>query len=110
MLFDLVEQCSRKLNSNARFSVEEKHHISKKDSPSGTALAIKNIVGSAEITARREKEVVGTHKLNILLGSEELTIEHKAFSRKAFASGALEAAKILVNKPPNFYRLSDIFC
>jgi 4-hydroxy-tetrahydrodipicolinate reductase len=95
-------------------SVEETHHIHKKDAPSGTAITLANdilqqypelsgwtLASSAEaldklpITAVREGEVVGTHEVKFRSPVDEISITHTAFSREGFALGAVCAAEWL---------------
>lgn len=94
--------------------VEETHHVHKKDSPSGSAILIKEalIKGSKErspkIISHREGEVIGKHSA-IFTGKEELlTLSHEASSRDAFAKGALEAAKFLTKQKKGFYKMKDL--
>lgn len=101
-------------------SMEEIHHIHKKDAPSGTAITlaeglIKNHGGQKKwalkenaqkgelpITAKREDEVPGTHIVRYTSSCDEIEIAHKAFSRQGFAEGAVMAAAWLVGKQGMF--------
>lgn len=76
------------------FKIIEKHHIHKRDSPSGTALELKSyitdkIFGNVEISAIREGEEMGEHKIIAGFGSETLTITHNVYSRDAFVQGVV---------------------
>ena len=94
--------------------LQDIHHKHKKDKPSGTALKLKQhfppwAKKKLTIKSRREGDVFGTHKI-IFKGSEEwVTLEHKALSRKLFASGSLKALKWLIQKPPGFYSFEDLY-
>lgn len=97
-------------------SMEEIHHIHKKDAPSGTAItlaegliknhggagkwALKEKAGKDElpITSVREGEVPGTHIIRYTSDCDEIEITHKAFSRRGFADGAIMAAAWLKGK------------
>jgi 4-hydroxy-tetrahydrodipicolinate reductase len=85
-------------------SISETHHESKKDSPSGTALALKQAlleVDSSlkvEIVSLREGEAVGTHTVTARLGDDVIQIHHQALSRRSFAEGAVRAAEWLCGK------------
>jgi 4-hydroxy-tetrahydrodipicolinate reductase len=102
-------------------TITETHHIHKLDAPSGTALTLVNELIAAvprlksfalqdqntiaipppetvPITAIREGEVPGTHLVRWQSDVDEITIEHRAFSRAGFASGALVAAQWIIGK------------
>jgi len=95
-------------------SIEETHHIHKKDTPSGTAITLANdilqqyhdfsewaLTSSEEhtdklpITAIRKGDVVGTHEIKYRSHDDEIIIRHTAFSREGFALGAVFAAEWL---------------
>src|SRR5580704_6599681 len=88
-------------NADYTFSIEEIHHVSKLDSPSGTAKSLAKVVERAcgrhdiPITARREGDVMGVHSLHVQSASDYLVLTHEAFSRRAFAEGAVRAAEWL---------------
>lgn len=109
LLFEIAKAYSHQLKNIATLSIEETHHTSKKDAPSGTALQLGELLEVTNITSNRVKETIGIHKLNILFDDEELILQHKANSRAAFAKGALNAVKFLLNRPPKLYQISDIF-
>lgn len=77
---------------NARVSIFERHHTSKKDAPSGTAIMLgelcKKFAKSVEIVSSRFGDDVGTHSITIDTNEEQIIICHHAKSRKAFAIGA----------------------
>jgi 4-hydroxy-tetrahydrodipicolinate reductase len=91
----------------------ERHHIYKKDAPSGTAVAIRNVVEQAsdkklEITSEREGEVFGLHQLTLESDADTITLTHDAKSRRGFAQGAILAAE-WINGRKGFYDFKDIF-
>ncbi len=108
-------------NSRALFSedstieIEETHHKEKKDSPSGTALDLKEIISShfpnSDITVEsfREGTNPGEHKVRVLLANESIELTHKAEERSIFASGALLGARWLLSKPKGLYGMNDIY-
>lgn len=106
-LFSLVE--TMKHLPLTSIEIQETHHVEKKDSPSGTALALKQLLENASITSKRRGEVSGDHEVVFHFPHEELRIKHSAHSRLAFAQGALIAIKLLIEKPPGFYSLKEIF-
>ena len=90
-----------------KFSIEETHHVSKLDSPSGTAISLAKVVEAASglsqvpIEARREGDVMGVHTLEARSASDRLVVTHEAFSRRGFAQGASRMPRLaLVSKPP----------
>lgn len=80
------------------FEMEETHHTSKKDAPSGTALQWANWVNKNDmpIKSHRLEDQVGTHVFKLKTPFEEMELSHKSLDRNLFAQGALYAAnKIL---------------
>ena len=94
-------------------NIEEIHHTSKKDAPSGTAIVLANDIiamhphkdswvgemngnkSELSITSQRLGEQVGTHSVIYTSPMDELVITHRSFNRKAFALGAVTAAEWL---------------
>jgi 4-hydroxy-tetrahydrodipicolinate reductase len=87
-----------------QISIHETHHESKKDAPSGTALAIRQVALEAapglklDIVSHREGEAVGTHTITARLGDDVIQIRHEALSRRCFAEGAVRAAEWIAGK------------
>ncbi len=76
------------------------HHTKKIDAPSGTAKSLANWSDfPVEISARREGDVVGFHELTLTFPQETIKISHNAHDRALFAQGALDIAKLWINKP-----------
>ena len=91
----------------------ERHHVHKKDAPSGTAIAIRNVIREAsshelEITSFREGEVVGMHEVVLDSPDDTIYLCHDAKSRRGFAEGAVRAAEWIVGKK-GFYDFKDIW-
>jgi 4-hydroxy-tetrahydrodipicolinate reductase len=106
-------------------SIEETHHIHKKDAPSGTAKMLaeqlieklerkkdwanekseKNEI--LEVISHREDEVPGTHVVSYGSPIDTISIKHEAKSRKGFASGAIQAAKWLKGKQ-GIFTMQDV--
>lgn len=81
----------------------ETHHAAKRDTPSGTALALERVVAAevghaVPITAVRTGVVPGTHELTLDAPFERITLTHEAHDRRVFADGALTAAAWLVGR------------
>jgi 4-hydroxy-tetrahydrodipicolinate reductase len=101
-------------NAGYEFSIEETHHASKLDSPSGTALSLAKAVENASgisrvaIEAKREGEVMGVHTLQARSASDRLVVTHEAFSRRGFAEGAVRAAEWLSSRT-GCYDFQDVY-
>ncbi len=96
------------------FKIEETHHASKLDSPSGTAISLEQAVergagsGVVPITASRAGDETGLHVLIATSDADRLTLRHEAFSRRAFAEGAVRAAEWLASRT-GCYDFRDVF-
>jgi 4-hydroxy-tetrahydrodipicolinate reductase len=93
--------------------ITERHHIHKKDAPSGTAVALQRVVEQAsgmrvEITSEREGDVMGVHALELSSAGDRIMLNHEVTSRRAFAEGAVLAAEWIIGKT-GFYDFKDIF-
>ena len=93
----------------------ERHHVQKKDAPSGTALAVQRIIreGSGteenlEIISFREGEVVGMHEVVLESAHDSIYLCHDATSRRGFAEGAVRAAEWIAGKK-GFYDFKDVW-
>jgi 4-hydroxy-tetrahydrodipicolinate reductase len=99
-----------KANKKFDIKIEETHHINKKDSPSGTAIMLQEQLSKdIPIISKREKDVIGEHKIIFSSKEEMFEIKHTAFSRDVFAKGAILCTKYLYGKKPNLYSIDDIF-
>jgi 4-hydroxy-tetrahydrodipicolinate reductase len=94
--------------------VEEEHHRYKKDSPSGTALELLEILRETvktpiPVNVTRAGGIPGTHAVKWVSDEEELVIHHRVMNRKVFARGALLGAQFLVKiAKPGLYRMDDV--
>lgn len=88
-------------------SMEEIHHIHKKDKPSGTAKTIINTSPlnniKIPINSIRSEEIIGQHNLILENEYETLEIKHTAKSRDLFAIGAIRYINWIINKMPKVY-------
>jgi 4-hydroxy-tetrahydrodipicolinate reductase len=81
------------------FSIEETHHETKLDSPSGTAITLAKTVKAATgleeipIEAHRVGDAAGLHVLEAKSNADRLVLTHEAHSRRGFAEGAVRAAE-----------------
>ncbi|HMF91992.1 MAG TPA: dihydrodipicolinate reductase C-terminal domain-containing protein [Candidatus Angelobacter sp.] len=95
--FKAMQAIAPLLKQAYRGSIVERHHVHKKDSPSGTAVVLQKILESGsgvkvEITSVREGETVGMHLVMLDSPSDTILLTHDAKSRLGFASGAVRAA------------------
>ncbi len=96
------------------FSIEETHHIHKKDAPSGTALTIQGHLEKAigkkvkDVISHREGEVFGQHKVIVKGPEETILIQHDALNRTVFARGAVACAKWILKKKAANYSIRDV--
>jgi len=113
-LFALVRMAANKLGLDYEVDIVETHHVHKKDSPSGTAKQLAQIVkdaggkGVKDIKAIREGEVVGDHRIIFESPVDRLELFHSAKTRDIFVLGALKAAKFIVGKKPGLYSMEDV--
>jgi 4-hydroxy-tetrahydrodipicolinate reductase len=120
LFLDVARSSAAALRHNYSGQIFERHHATKKDAPSGTALAIQRIVREAssqssdskskspEITSFREGEVVGLHELVFESPNDRIYLCHDAKSRRGFAEGTILAAEWLAGKK-GFYEFKDIW-
>ena len=114
ILFNLTHQLSKMAPLSYSTKIVEAHHIHKKDSPSGTAKTLAQMVKKSsgrmvtEIEAIREGEIIGDHKVIFESPEDIITIEHHAKDRNIFAKGALVAAKFLTDKDKGLFTMQDV--
>jgi 4-hydroxy-tetrahydrodipicolinate reductase len=113
--------------------IVEMHHRQKVDAPSGTAIGIGRAVakgrgttleavmdsgrdghtgprrtGAIGFAALRGGQVVGEHTLIFAAGAEHIALTHRAFDRRAFATGAVRAALWTAGRPAGLYSMMDV--
>lgn len=97
-----------KLFPETDFSIVERHHAHKKDSPSGTALFLAGQVqNKKQIASIRAGNLFGEHACTFTGNDEEVTFSHTAFNRIIYARGALQCAEWLIGKPAKLYMAGD---
>ena len=112
----LCAQAWRLLPCEFDAAIIEKHHKTKKDAPSGTALSIAEAIDGAaekrgkktEIHALRLGTFSGEHEIIFAGEGETVTIIHHAENRRIFALGAIKAAGFLFGKPAGLYGMKDL--
>jgi 4-hydroxy-tetrahydrodipicolinate reductase len=113
--------------------IVEMHHRQKVDAPSGTAIGLGRAVakgrgvvleevkesgrdghtgarrtGAIGFAALRGGQVVGEHTLLFAAGTEHIALTHRAFDRRAFATGAVRAALWTRGRPAGLYSMMDV--
>ena len=135
LLFFLTKKIAEVLKDK-QYDIEmvERHHRHKLDAPSGTAVKLGEIVAETigkeleeiikwgrfgrtnnersdsevGIMSLRGGEIVGEHTVYFSGSAEELVVTHRAYSREAFAQGAVNAAIWLNKKDKGLYDMQDV--
>jgi|SRR5215472_11148885 len=113
LFFQIARAAAPALQHGYSGHIQERHHIHKKDIPSGTAVALQRVVVQAsgvqvEIASQREGDVMGFHQLELASNGDRIVLSHDVMSRRTFAEGAVLAAEWIVGKT-GFYDFKDIF-
>jgi 4-hydroxy-tetrahydrodipicolinate reductase len=91
--------------------IEEAHHARKRDAPSGTALRLRDLLGSraaqVSITSTRAGHIPGTHRVGFDSVADQITLTHTARTREGFAAGALHAARWIAGRE-GVYEFSEM--
>jgi len=111
----------------------EMHHRQKVDAPSGTAIALGRAVaagrgvgleavgvrardghvgarppGAIGFASLRGGQVVGEHTLLFAGATEHIALTHRAFDRRAFATGAVRAALWVADRAPGLHGMNAV--
>lgn len=133
VLLKLVKEAALALGDDYDVEVIETHHNLKKDSPSGTADRIARVIAEAlgrdlsedgiygrhGFVGARTKKEIGVHAVRagdiigdhiVLFGGtgERLEIIHRAQSRDPYVSGALKAARWVINAPKGLHDIAEV--
>ncbi len=133
LAFAMVKRAAQVLGPDYAIEIDDVHHTRKKDAPSGTALHLgrkaaegagrvfeqvvvhdeegrDDIHDPARIVIRsfRRGDVVGDHTVSFSHATETLSVTHQAWSRDAFAMGALRAAVWVCTRKPRLYDMQDV--
>jgi len=131
--FKLLKEAAQILGDDFDVEVVELHHNKKKDSPSGTAVRMGEVVAESlgrdynqvanyhreGMCGERTKEeigmqtirggdIVGEHTVYFIGMGERIEISHRAMSRDMFARGAARACQWLDGKNPGLYDMQDV--
>ena len=118
------------VSGGADVEILERHHRFKEDAPSGTALRFGELIGDAmgigarvhgregQVGARGHDEIAfhsirtgdhpGEHTIVFGMLGETIELTVSASNRDCYASGALAAAKFVVQQPPGLYDMNDV--
>lgn len=126
LFFSLNDKLAKMMKTQTAYqtSLEEIHHTSKKDSPSGTAITLANqIIAQSEYThwtnqpanqsnelpiiSKRKDPAPGTHTITYASSIDSIQINHTAHSREGFALGAVVAAEWIHDKK-GVYTMNDV--
>ena len=126
LFFEINRQLAQLIAPYKEYKAEihEIHHIEKKDTPSGTALTLAEILlekGIAKkwtleskdrehqllITSKRLDQVPGIHTIYYRSAIDDICLEHKAHSREGFALGAIIASE-WIRKKKGIFSMKDV--
>ncbi|MCC6690679.1 MAG: 4-hydroxy-tetrahydrodipicolinate reductase, partial [Bacteroidia bacterium] len=127
LFFKLNEYLSQLMNPHNEYNVtlEETHHVHKKDAPSGTGITLAEGIlahtpskkkwvnyptektDELQLVSKRIDEVPGTHTVRYSSEIDYIEITHVAHSRKGFALGAVLAAEWIKGKK-GIYGMNDL--
>lgn len=112
LFLGLARRAASVLGHGTSAKITERHHVHKKDAPSGTAKRLKELVSKyidgVEIKSIREDEIIGDHEILFAREGEEIRLSHSALTREIFAKGAIHASKWIVGKQPGLYSMDDV--
>jgi 4-hydroxy-tetrahydrodipicolinate reductase len=115
LFLDVARAAAAALRHDYSGQIFERHHVHKKDAPSGTAIAIRQVIREAsghnedlEITSFREGDVIGMHEVVLESSADRIYLCHDAKSRRGFAEGAVRAAEWLADQK-GFYDFRDVW-
>ena len=113
LFFKINNSVSKIMKNSDEFDlrISEVHHISKIDSPSGTALKIKKDIDSilkkdTQIESKRIGSNNGTHEVIYESFSDLIKISHIAKNRESFALGAIVCAQWIISQN-GFFEMDD---
>src|SRR3954468_16797908 len=124
---------AKSFNEGYDIEIVEAHHRHKVDAPSGTALAMGEVVADAlgrdlkecavyardGITGERDPstigfsairggDIVGDHTVLFAGTGERIEITHKSSSRVSYAQGSLRAVRFLAARSSRLFSMNDV--
>ncbi len=117
ILKQVASEITSKVAKDFDIDITDIHHIQKRDTPSGTALSIKETIENTlknkkikknvKVSAIRAGDSTGEHSVIFSGKGEKIIIKHISTSRNIFAHGAIEVAKWINLQKPGFYNMKD---
>ena len=131
LLANLARKAAQILGNDFDIEIIEKHHNTKIDAPSGTALMLADAISDeldgaykyeydrhSKREMRTKKEtcvhsvrggnIVGEHEIIFAGRDEIITLSHSARSKEVFAVGAVNAAVYMKDKPCGMYDMAQL--
>lgn len=131
LLLELVKATAKSLGQDYDVEIWEMHHNLKKDSPSGTAIALGKAAaeglnidfkinhyfnsdsnlrkkGSIGFAVSRGGGIVGDHKVMFTSEDEQIELSHRGINRSIYAKGAIKAALWLACQPAGLYSMKNV--
>jgi 4-hydroxy-tetrahydrodipicolinate reductase len=133
VVLKLLDTAARALREGYDIEIVEAHHRHKVDAPSGTALAMGEVVahalgrdlkacavyGREGVTGERDPstigfatvrggDIVGDHTVLFAGTGERIEIAHKSSSRATYAQGSLRAARFLAQRERGLFGMNDV--
>ena len=133
VVMELLDQAARALSQGFDIEVIEAHHRHKVDAPSGTALAMGEVLAAAlgrkladcAVYAReghtgerdpstigfatvRGGDIFGDHTVLFAGTGERIEITHRSSSRATYAQGSLRAARFLAGHASGLFGMRDV--
>ena len=129
LFFSIIESTAKLMNKAEDYDLYglEMHHNKKKDSPSGTAKVLSEIIlknidrktltqydkldrkieeDEFHFASIRSGDIPGMHSINFDSDADTIELKHTARNRNGLAMGAIKAAKWINNKT-GFYNFTD---
>jgi len=111
----MVAEAARLMQAHAQYGawIHEAHHAAKRDAPSGTALALRDIMVGAsykrpiDMSSTRAGAIPGIHTVGFDGASDTIELTHTARDRRGFAAGALLAARWLEGRR-GWFTMQDV--
>jgi len=133
VVFKLLDMAARALREGYDIEIIEAHHRHKVDAPSGTALAMGEVVAAAlgrdlkecavygreGVTGERDPstigfatvrggDIVGDHTVLFAGTGERIEVTHRSSSRVTYAQGSLRAARFVVGRASGLFDMSAV--
>jgi 4-hydroxy-tetrahydrodipicolinate reductase len=133
VMLRLLDMAARALGEGYDIEVVEAHHRHKVDAPSGTALAMGEVLAAARgvdlathgVLSRhghtgerppgaigfatvRGGDIVGDHTVLFAGTGERIEITHRSTSRANYAEGSLRAARFLAGQPRGLFGMDQV--